>query len=188
MSRETRTAKSNQTGTFECFQKFLIVGDNRRFYLLRNLLFPIRCDDDDLIDVADAGRHGSDCFNGSRHAGVCPRAHKRLRRADQLPYLYIIPLLHQRVTRRTHVHMHGNVHLGRDRHSLRNTVIGVLMMRHMRARQCLLTIVRHDFSPHFYRLPEKIQTGDSRPTFSKESPWISSYNPYFPGRSLNCLR
>ena len=88
-------------------------------------------------------------------------AHERLRRTNELSDLYGIPLFNQRIARRTHMHVQGDIHLVRNRHDLWNTVICVLMVWNMHARQCLLTIVRHDFSPHFYNLPVILpKTGD----------------------------
>jgi hypothetical protein len=172
MSRETRTAQANQTGALERLQKFLVVVDDRRLYLFGYLLLAIGSDDDYLIDITDAGGHGGDGFYGTRYARVGSCAHKRIRRTNQLTYLYIVPFLYQRIARCAHVHMQGDVHLGRNRHSLRNTVIGVLVVRHVHTRQCLVTIVRHDFSPHFYNLPESFQT-DSRSSLCAGTPCVS---------------
>ena len=91
MSREARTAKTNQTGTFECFQKILVVVHNRWLHLFGNLLFAVRCNYDYLIDCTDAGCHRSNPFNGTGHTGMSSCAHERLRRTNELSDLHGIP-------------------------------------------------------------------------------------------------
>ena len=105
MSRETRTAQTNQTGAFERLEEFLIVGYNRWLNLFGNFLFSICGNYHNLVHITDAGGHSGNRFNGTGHTGVGPCAHKRLRGTDKLSDLDIIPLLDQWVTRCAHVHM-----------------------------------------------------------------------------------